>query len=95
MVKASNNSFNKVLVLTFIFILSTPSLGRVLTSTNATPQAIPTCKTVNNVDTGDTCDNIIKFFDLEVEKFSSLNPNLNCDKLFVGEYVCLNGTLST
>ncbi|KAK4714300.1 hypothetical protein R3W88_020207 [Solanum pinnatisectum] len=94
MAKASNNSLNFALVLTFLLILSTPSLGRrILRSTNGASQAIPTCTVIYNVDTGDTCDSIIKSF--EAEKFSSLNPNLNCDNLFVGEYVCLNGTLST
>ncbi|XP_059285035.1 uncharacterized protein LOC132038376 [Lycium ferocissimum] len=64
-------------------------------SNNGTSQAIPTCRRVYNVDTGDTCDNIIEFFNLKAEDFSSLNPNLNCDDLFLGEYLCLNGTLST
>ncbi|CAN4104892.1 unnamed protein product [Withania somnifera] len=98
MVKANNNSFNcylnVALVLTFLLIL-TPSLGRILASTNEESQAVPTCTTVYNVDTGDTCDNIIKSFALKAKSFSSLNPNLKCDDLFVGEYVCLNGTLST
>ncbi|KAM3222050.1 hypothetical protein P3L10_021320 [Capsicum annuum] len=98
MAKASNNSincyFNVALVLTFLLIL-TPSLGRVFISNSEASQAVPTCTTVYNVDTGDTCDSIIKSFDLKVELFSSLNPNLNCDDLFVGEYLCLNGTLST
>lgn len=132
MAKASNNSLNLALLLTFLLILSTPSMGRRILSmniylfhcinfttcyiiiisfiykltfhffylflftpgsNNVTSQAVPTCTVIYNVDTGDTCDSIIKSF--EAEKFSSLNPNLNCDNLFVGEYVCLNGTLST
>ncbi|KAM3222055.1 hypothetical protein P3L10_021325 [Capsicum annuum] len=97
MAKGSNNSincyFNVALVLTFLLIL-TPSMGRVFISNSEASQAIPTCTTIYNVDTGDTCNNIIKLFDLRAKDFSSLNPNLNCDDLFVGEYVCLNGTLS-
>lgn len=57
--------------------------------------ALPHCTTVYNVDTGDTCDNIIQSFDVKAEDFASFNPNLNCDDLFVGEYVCINGTLSS
>ncbi|MCD7472369.1 hypothetical protein HAX54_013593 [Datura stramonium] len=99
MVKASNNCYFNVALLvfiTFLLILTTPSLGgRILISNNGTSsQAIPTCTAVYNVDTGIICDNIIKSFDLKAEDFSSLNPNLNCDDLFVGEYLCLNGTLS-
>ncbi|PHT43286.1 hypothetical protein CQW23_17311 [Capsicum baccatum] len=97
MAKAINNSincyFNVALVLTFLLTLS-PSLGRMLASNSEASQAIPTCTTVYNVDTGDTCNSVIKSFDVNAELFSSLNPNLNCNDLFVGEYLCLNGTLS-
>lgn len=52
------------------------------------------CESVYGVKTGDTCFEIAQTFSVPIEFFDSINPNLNCTALFVGQWVCLNGTLS-
>jgi len=52
----------------------------------------PSCEAVHGVKTGETCFSIQKKFNLTPEKFSAINPNLVCDKLFVGQWLCLVGS---
>ncbi|KAK1401782.1 Protein kinase domain-containing protein [Heracleum sosnowskyi] len=39
---------------------------------------------------GETCSSIAQEFNLTLDEFIGFNPNLNCNKLFVGEWLCLN-----
>ena len=57
-----------------------------------TAKATPECDTVVGVESGDTCFDIADKFQLTTEFFDSINPNLNCDALFVGQWVCVDGT---
>ncbi|KAK8519538.1 hypothetical protein V6N12_025573 [Hibiscus sabdariffa] len=43
---------------------------------------------------GDTCISICDAFTLNINSFLALNPNLNCDKIFVGEWLCVDGIVS-
>ncbi|KAJ4717086.1 Peptidoglycan-binding lysin domain [Melia azedarach] len=52
----------------------------------------PQCDSVLGVQEGNTCSQITQAFDLTTEFFNSINPNLNCDALFVGQWVCVGGT---
>ncbi|EXB30588.1 hypothetical protein L484_002779 [Morus notabilis] len=52
----------------------------------------PQCKSVFGVRQGDTCFAVSQMFNLTLEFFDSLNPNLNCTNLFVGEWLCVDGT---
>ena len=58
----------------------------------AAKKATPQCDTVVGVESGDTCLDIAEKFQLSTEFFDSINPNLNCDALFVGQWVCVDGT---
>ena len=49
------------------------------------------CSSVIGVKSGDTCFDIANNFKLSSKAFESINPNLNCDKLFVGEWICVKG----
>ena len=49
------------------------------------------CYSVIGVKSGDTCFDIANNFKLSSKAFESINPNLNCDKLFVGEWICVKG----
>lgn len=55
-------------------------------------KATPQCDAVFGVRKGDTCFEIINFFNLTTVFFDSVNPNLNCNRLFVGEWLCIAGT---
>ncbi|KAL4291335.1 hypothetical protein GQ457_14G000590 [Hibiscus cannabinus] len=54
----------------------------------------PTCVSIYAQQDGDTCFSISQAFNLTVDAFLQLNPNLNCDKIFVGEWLCVDGFLS-
>lgn len=54
-----------------------------------------TCDAVYSVQSGDTCFGVAQMFNLSTEFFDSINPNLNCTALFVGQWLCLDGTLSS
>uniref|UniRef100_A0A7N0VC60 LysM domain-containing protein n=1 Tax=Kalanchoe fedtschenkoi TaxID=63787 RepID=A0A7N0VC60_KALFE len=76
---AKKSLFNLVLVLSSILFISVP---------------IPNCEKVFGVRNGDTCFEITQLFNLSTSFFELMNPNLVCNKLFVGEWVCVGGTLS-
>ncbi|KAH7566066.1 hypothetical protein JRO89_XS08G0077600 [Xanthoceras sorbifolium] len=52
----------------------------------------PQCNTVVGVASGDTCYDLAKQFKMTTELFYAVNPNINCDALFVGQWVCVAGT---
>ncbi|GMI93372.1 hypothetical protein HRI_003006500 [Hibiscus trionum] len=52
----------------------------------------PSCDQVHGVVTGDTCFDVTNTFNLSTTFFESINPNLNCDSLFVGQWLCVAGT---
>ncbi|KAM3285244.1 hypothetical protein P3S67_024043 [Capsicum chacoense] len=64
-----------------------PSLG-------PDPASEISCLKVVNVKNGDTCFDVSKTFGLGSDVFSAINPNLNCTALFVGQWLCVDGTLS-
>ncbi|KAK8510387.1 hypothetical protein V6N13_100414 [Hibiscus sabdariffa] len=52
------------------------------------------CLTIYAQKEGDTCSTISDAFNLNIHSFMALNPNLNCDKIFVGEWLCVDGLVS-
>ncbi|KAJ9690279.1 hypothetical protein PVL29_012770 [Vitis rotundifolia] len=89
MAKANNNraiSLNLVLMLSLLIFISMAE-SRILGAKKSTPQ----CDAVIGVESGDTCFDIAEKFQLTTEFFDSINPNLNCDALFVGQWVCVDG----
>ncbi|XVF37684.1 hypothetical protein REPUB_Repub20aG0030900 [Reevesia pubescens] len=54
----------------------------------------PNCLSVYGQKEGDTCFSITQSFNLTSDFFSEINPNLNCDKIFVGQWLCVDGFLS-
>ncbi|KAI4365088.1 hypothetical protein MLD38_021107 [Melastoma candidum] len=49
------------------------------------------CNTVHGVQDGETCFLIAKQFGLTTAEFVAINPNVVCKKLFVGQWVCVDG----
>ncbi|KAF5472042.1 hypothetical protein F2P56_008790 [Juglans regia] len=49
------------------------------------------CDLVHGVESGETCSGVVEKFKLNAETFTLINPNLNCDALFVGQWVCIDG----
>ncbi|KAL8192519.1 hypothetical protein R6Q57_027704 [Mikania cordata] len=88
-----NTMTNKTIIcmlFVFVFIGNTITTeGRILSST-LSPRA-PTCTSVVGVKSGDSCFAITQAFKLSAGFFDYINPNLNCNKLFVGEWICVDG----
>ncbi|MBA0628634.1 hypothetical protein Godav_023329 [Gossypium davidsonii] len=55
---------------------------------------IPTCVSIYGQQEGDTCFSITQAFNLTFDFFLQINPNLNCDTIFVGQWLCVDGFLS-
>ncbi|XVE81038.1 hypothetical protein DITRI_Ditri15bG0030900 [Diplodiscus trichospermus] len=54
----------------------------------------PTCLSIYGTEEGDTCFSITQAFNLTSDFFNQINPNLNCDQIFVGQWLCVDGFLS-
>ncbi|KAG6646898.1 hypothetical protein CIPAW_07G040700 [Carya illinoinensis] len=52
------------------------------------------CNSVYGAEDGDTCTGIIQKFGLNDEFFSTINPNLSYEKIFLGQWLCINGTVN-
>ncbi|KAK6283690.1 hypothetical protein POUND7_002642 [Theobroma cacao] len=55
-------------------------------------QSAPSCDKVYGVASGDTCFGVTQMFNLTTAFFDSVNPNLNCTSLFVGQWLCIAGS---
>ncbi|KAK2657149.1 hypothetical protein Ddye_010201 [Dipteronia dyeriana] len=89
MAKANNKTsllFNLLLLISAFLIFSMAE-SRILVAKSS-----PECESVVGVLSGDTCSGITQQFGLTAEFFGSVNPNINCDALFVGQWVCVSGT---
>ncbi|KAF9603847.1 hypothetical protein IFM89_038030 [Coptis chinensis] len=84
--------FNIVFMLSLLLIMSMAEgrfLGLVF-GRGKTPQ----CDKVVGVQGGDTCFGIIQNSNSTAATFAAINPNLNCSALFVGQWLCVSGTLN-
>ncbi|MFS8032892.1 putative LysM domain-containing protein [Helianthus anomalus] len=89
MSKINNKTIiNMLIVFVFVSILTTTQGETISVDT---PIKIPFCTSVIGVKSGDTCYGIAHKFKLSSTLFNSINPNLNCNKLFVGEWICIGG----
>ena len=54
------------------------------------PAATPLiCKKAYGVKERETCFAVAQATGLPLKQFLSFNPNINCDNLFIGKWVCL------
>ncbi|XP_051220635.1 uncharacterized protein [Lolium perenne] len=51
-----------------------------------------TCNKVLGFQEGDTCFDIAQGSGLTQDQFLSFNPNINCAKVFIGQWVCLDAS---
>ncbi|KAM5580876.1 hypothetical protein ABKV19_010204 [Rosa sericea] len=49
------------------------------------------CNSVYGAEEGDTCTSVAQTFKLSLDAFLSINPNINCDSFFVGQWLCTDG----
>lgn len=71
----------------FFFNLGVGGLG----ATQTTGNQVLVCDKIYGAQSGDNCFSIALQFNLTTEFFASLNPNLNCNHIFIGEWLCVDG----
>ncbi|XP_070004270.1 secreted LysM effector Lys2-like [Nicotiana sylvestris] len=49
------------------------------------------CNSTYGAEIGDTCFDVAEKFKLTAVEFGALNPNINCDAIFVGQWLCVDG----
>ncbi|KAK4368519.1 hypothetical protein RND71_012311 [Anisodus tanguticus] len=83
-------SYKSTIVFSFVllFILS---ISMAVAAGIGTNSAL-ICSKIYGTNIGDTCFSIMQQFSVTPDAFTTFNPNLNCDKMFVGEWICLDGS---
>ncbi|KAF7847923.1 hypothetical protein BT93_L2449 [Corymbia citriodora subsp. variegata] len=84
-------AFNLFLVLSLVFIVSTDERKLMNMDVNdGVPQVGMQCRSSYSVQDGDTCSDLVQRFQLTTSAFNVFNQNLDCDNLFIGQWICLN-----
>ncbi|KAL3741948.1 hypothetical protein ACJRO7_017429 [Eucalyptus globulus] len=84
-------AFNLFLVLSLVFTVSTAQRKLMNVDMNdGVPQVGMQCKSLYSVQDGDTCYDLVQTFHLTTSTFELFNQNLDCDNLFIGQWICLN-----
>ncbi|KAF9587460.1 hypothetical protein IFM89_003399 [Coptis chinensis] len=90
----ANTMANILLKLVLVLVLVCMVEGRLFGAETVKAQAAPSCQAVFGVPENETCFDITQKFSLTTEFFIAINPNINCDKLFVGQWICVAGTVN-
>ncbi|MFS8032888.1 putative LysM domain-containing protein [Helianthus anomalus] len=90
MLKINNKTIFMLIVFIFVGIMTTTQ-GETISVDTSTPT--PYCTSVIGVKSGDTCFDIAHKSKLSSKLFKLINPNLNCNNLFVGEWICIGGVV--
>ncbi|KAK9092305.1 hypothetical protein Syun_027216 [Stephania yunnanensis] len=86
------STLNKLALLLTLLLIASAAESRLFANKKATTPTV-TCFTPYGVQSGETCFSIKKEFGLSDDAhFSAINPNLNCDALFVGQWICISGS---
>ncbi|KAK9089496.1 hypothetical protein Scep_028578 [Stephania cephalantha] len=92
------STLNKLALLLTLLLIASAAESRLFGAFGANKKATTptlTCFTPYGVQSGETCFSIKKEFGLSDDAhFSAINPNLNCDALFVGQWICISGSSS-
>lgn len=56
-------------------------------------ESVLVCLSVYSAKAGDSCFSVTQAFELTLESFAAINPNLVCDNMFVGQWLCIKGAL--
>ncbi|KAM7490576.1 hypothetical protein LguiA_033497 [Lonicera macranthoides] len=98
MVQSSNVIASKfislVLVLSFLLIISMADSRQLGVVSGKTEAATVSCDAVYGQKDGNTCYFVAQKFKLSTDSFLEINPNINCDAIFVGQWLCVYGSVS-
>ncbi|OEL18952.1 hypothetical protein BAE44_0020029 [Dichanthelium oligosanthes] len=59
---------------------------------DAAPVPALSCSQVIGWENGNTCSSVAQGAGLTLDQFLGFNPNINCDKVFIGQWICLAAT---
>ncbi|KAL7605103.1 hypothetical protein Lser_V15G16574 [Lactuca serriola] len=79
-----------IVLMLVVFTESRSTIVRGLKETNA----IVSCNQVTGVESGDDCTSISESFKLTLQSFLAINPNINCNSMFVDQWVCVDGNVT-
>ncbi|PRQ53008.1 putative LysM domain-containing protein [Rosa chinensis] len=88
MALAMSNNKVAVLLVFCLFLIISSTESRQLGTGNGKPS----CDFTYAVKPADTCADVIEDFALDSDFFFSINPNINCDALFVDQWLCVSGS---
>ncbi|KAG6520795.1 hypothetical protein ZIOFF_017855 [Zingiber officinale] len=95
LVSMANNASARFYILAIVVALlltfSSSAEGR-LGQVPSPASPAPICDDVHGAVEGDTCFAVAQEFNLTPAQFSAINPNINCDKVFIGQWLCIKGT---
>ncbi|KAM7493464.1 hypothetical protein LguiB_028073 [Lonicera macranthoides] len=83
-----------VLVLYFLLIISMVESRHLGVGFRKIDAATINCDAVYGQEDGDTCFSVAQTFNLSLDSFLEINPNINCDAIFVGQWLCVDGSVS-
>ncbi|KAF5739079.1 hypothetical protein HS088_TW12G00277 [Tripterygium wilfordii] len=86
--------FNLLLLLSLLFIVNLAESRSIPTGLTGGGPTTLQCASVYGVAAGETCFAVTQKFNLTSEVFASINPNLNCNVIFVGQWICVNGSVN-
>ncbi|KAK1368499.1 LysM domain-containing protein [Heracleum sosnowskyi] len=93
MAKSSNSKSSLCILIIFsLLLILTVAESRQVSHNIAEAPAALICDLVFGVNSGDTCFSIAQGFGLSSGEFESINPNVNCAALFVGQWICVEGS---
>ncbi|MCD7453673.1 hypothetical protein HAX54_021828 [Datura stramonium] len=87
-------SYESTMLVSFVllFLLSISMAESRIVSSGIGMNSALICSKIYGANIGDTCFSIMQQFSVNPQAFATFNPNLNCDKMFVGEWICLDGS---
>ncbi|KVH96946.1 Peptidoglycan-binding lysin domain-containing protein [Cynara cardunculus var. scolymus] len=80
-----------ILSLFLMFVVLAESRSTLVDGLHKAKSAI-VCNQVIGVEVGDDCTTISQSVKMSLESFLAINPNINCEKIFVGQWVCVDGS---
>ncbi|RDY04789.1 hypothetical protein CR513_11462, partial [Mucuna pruriens] len=80
----------KSTIISFALIFSSLLIMVLIAESQPTPTD-PICSFVHGVEEGETCTSIVQRFNIDERHFLDINPNINCNLIFVGQWVCVEG----
>ncbi|CAN4103378.1 unnamed protein product [Withania somnifera] len=90
----ARESYKSAMLFSFLllFLLCISKAESRIISAGIGTNSVLVCSEVYGANIGDTCFSIMQQFSVTPEAFATFNPNLNCDEMFVGEWICLDGS---